>query len=234
MATRTEANVVYAAGVVQGIALVTFPAASTIFTDPDEYDLSSTQYGTLFLPQVIAAIADRPAGRGLEPLRHQARLPGRPRGRPDLDGRADRQPVPDGRQDARIRAPPRRHGVPGRGLRPQRAGAEHVRRRVSSGRRRPLDPGPQRAARARHCAGAGVRGDLRRPGVLVGAAADIGVPAGRAPRREPAAAAAHRGAANRCGTGSTRDPRRGSGSMRGSPCSTASARPSTATGRSWT
>ena len=56
MATRIEANVVYAAGVVQGIALVTFPAASTIFTDPDEYDLSSTQYGTLFLPQVIAAI----------------------------------------------------------------------------------------------------------------------------------------------------------------------------------
>ena len=36
----------------QGIALVTFPAASTILTDPDEYDLSSTQYGTLFLPQV--------------------------------------------------------------------------------------------------------------------------------------------------------------------------------------
>ena len=56
MATKTEANVVYAAGVVQGIALVTFPAASTIFTDPDEYDLSSTQYGTLFLPQVITAI----------------------------------------------------------------------------------------------------------------------------------------------------------------------------------
>jgi hypothetical protein len=30
MATRTEQTVVYAAGVVQGIALVTFPAASTI------------------------------------------------------------------------------------------------------------------------------------------------------------------------------------------------------------
>jgi hypothetical protein len=43
--------------VVQGIVVVTFPAASTIFTDPDESDLSSTQYGTLFLPQVIAAIA---------------------------------------------------------------------------------------------------------------------------------------------------------------------------------
>ncbi len=56
MATQTERTVVYAAGVVQGIALVTFPAASTILTDPSEYDLSSTQYGTLFLPQVITAI----------------------------------------------------------------------------------------------------------------------------------------------------------------------------------
>ena len=41
MATQTERSVVYAAGVVQGIALVTFPAASTILTDPSEYDLSS-------------------------------------------------------------------------------------------------------------------------------------------------------------------------------------------------
>jgi MFS family permease len=57
MAGTTETRVVYAAGVVQGIALVTFPAASTIFTSSEEYDLSSTQYGTLFLPQVITAIA---------------------------------------------------------------------------------------------------------------------------------------------------------------------------------
>jgi len=57
MASSTETRVVYAAGVVQGIALVTFPAASTILTDPAEYDLSSTQYGTLFLPQVLTAIA---------------------------------------------------------------------------------------------------------------------------------------------------------------------------------
>jgi MFS family permease len=49
--------VVYAAGVVQGIALVTFPAASTILTDPSEYDLSSTQYAGLFVPQVLTAIA---------------------------------------------------------------------------------------------------------------------------------------------------------------------------------
>ena len=58
MATRTETSVVYAAGVVQGIALVTFPAASTILTDPAEYDLSSTQYGTLF---VVAARPASPA-----------------------------------------------------------------------------------------------------------------------------------------------------------------------------
>ena len=40
MATEAESNVVYAAGLVQGIALVTFPAASTILTDPEQYDLS--------------------------------------------------------------------------------------------------------------------------------------------------------------------------------------------------
>jgi len=56
MATRAETSVVYAAGAVQGVVLVTFPAASTIFTDPDRYDLSTTQYGVLFLPQVATAI----------------------------------------------------------------------------------------------------------------------------------------------------------------------------------
>jgi MFS family permease len=57
MATRAETSAVYAAGAVQGIVLVTFPAASTIFTDPDHYDLSNTRYGLLFLPQVATAIA---------------------------------------------------------------------------------------------------------------------------------------------------------------------------------
>ena len=52
-----EHRVVYLAGLVQGITLVTFPAASSILTDPDEYGLSSSQYGALFLPQVITAIA---------------------------------------------------------------------------------------------------------------------------------------------------------------------------------
>ena len=47
---------VYAAGLVQGVALVTFPAASSIFTSPSHYGLSTTQYGSMFLPQVVTAI----------------------------------------------------------------------------------------------------------------------------------------------------------------------------------
>jgi MFS family permease len=65
MATTAESRVVYAAGLAQGIVLVTFPAASTIFTDPDKYDLSNTQYGTLFLPQVVTAIAAALLGASL-------------------------------------------------------------------------------------------------------------------------------------------------------------------------
>ena len=56
-ATRTEVSVVYLAGMVQGIALVTFPAAGTIFTNPAHYGLSSTQYGSMFLPQLVTAIS---------------------------------------------------------------------------------------------------------------------------------------------------------------------------------
>jgi MFS family permease len=56
MATRGESNVVYAAGLVQGVALVTFPAASSVFLDPSTYGLTSTQYGWMFLPQVVLAI----------------------------------------------------------------------------------------------------------------------------------------------------------------------------------
>jgi predicted MFS family arabinose efflux permease len=65
MATRAETSTVYAAGAAQGIVLVTFPAAGTIFTDPDRYDLSNTQYGALFLPQVMTAIAASLLGAGL-------------------------------------------------------------------------------------------------------------------------------------------------------------------------
>jgi hypothetical protein len=57
MASKTERTIINAAGLAQGIVLVTFPAASTIFTSKSEYGLSSTQYGAMFLPQVMLAIA---------------------------------------------------------------------------------------------------------------------------------------------------------------------------------
>src|SRR5436190_3835045 len=56
MASRTEIGVVYGAAVVQGLALVTFPAASSIFTSADGFGFDSTRYGALFLPQVVFAI----------------------------------------------------------------------------------------------------------------------------------------------------------------------------------
>lgn len=46
----------FLAGVAQGLALVTFPAASAILTSPTGFHLSSAQYGTLFVPQVTLAI----------------------------------------------------------------------------------------------------------------------------------------------------------------------------------
>ena len=62
---RREVTAVYAAALAQGVALVTFPAASSILTSPDWYGLSSTAYGGLFLPQAIAAIAASLAGARL-------------------------------------------------------------------------------------------------------------------------------------------------------------------------
>jgi fucose permease len=58
MAKRSEIGLVYLAGLIQGLALVTFPAASSIFTSPHPqgYGFSSSQYGAMFLPQVVLAI----------------------------------------------------------------------------------------------------------------------------------------------------------------------------------
>ncbi|MDR2987162.1 MAG: hypothetical protein LBV34_20225, partial [Nocardiopsaceae bacterium] len=60
-----EKLTIYAAGLVQGITLVTFPAASTIFTASAWYNLSAGQYGIMFVPQVVAAIAAALGGAGL-------------------------------------------------------------------------------------------------------------------------------------------------------------------------
>lgn len=53
---RSEIAVVYIAGLAQGLALVVFPAASSIFTSSHEFGFSFTEYGNLFLPQSILAI----------------------------------------------------------------------------------------------------------------------------------------------------------------------------------
>ncbi|MDR3538744.1 MAG: hypothetical protein P4L71_19775 [Acetobacteraceae bacterium] len=55
-ASRFEIGLLYLAGVVQGLALVTFPAASAIFASPSGFALSSTRYGAMFIPQVVMAI----------------------------------------------------------------------------------------------------------------------------------------------------------------------------------
>ncbi|MGH8022937.1 MAG: MFS transporter [Limisphaerales bacterium] len=65
MARRSEIATVYAAGLVQGIGLVTFPAAATVFTSASGYGLSNTQYGAMFEPQAALAIISSLAGAGL-------------------------------------------------------------------------------------------------------------------------------------------------------------------------
>lgn len=52
-----EQKILLLVGVMQGVALVTFPAIGTVLTGSDGFALSSSSYGLIFLPQVIAAIA---------------------------------------------------------------------------------------------------------------------------------------------------------------------------------
>jgi MFS family permease len=68
MAQRVEVADIYTAGMVQGLALVTFPAASTVLTSPQHYGLSSTEYATLFVPQAAMAVAASLLGARL--IRH--------------------------------------------------------------------------------------------------------------------------------------------------------------------
>lgn len=64
-ASRFEIGLLYVTGVVQGLALVTFPAASAIFTSPSGFALSGTQYGAMFIPQVALAILTAALGGSL-------------------------------------------------------------------------------------------------------------------------------------------------------------------------
>ena len=54
MTRRAQIAAVYAAGLVQGLALVTFPAAAAVLTGAGGYGLSNTQYGGPLVPQALA------------------------------------------------------------------------------------------------------------------------------------------------------------------------------------
>jgi fucose permease len=62
---RKEIVSVYTAAVIQGVALVTFPAASVVFTSAADYGLSNQEYGGIFVPQAIMAIVSSLLGAGL-------------------------------------------------------------------------------------------------------------------------------------------------------------------------
>ncbi len=65
MSGRREVFAVHATGLLQGVALVTFPAAAPVLTSAAGYGLSSGEYGALFVPQALMAIAASALGAGL-------------------------------------------------------------------------------------------------------------------------------------------------------------------------
>ena len=56
MKRKLEIILIYVTGLIQGLVLVTVPAAGSVLTDPDGYGFSESAYGTLFVPQVIMAV----------------------------------------------------------------------------------------------------------------------------------------------------------------------------------
>jgi len=57
MKHKVEILCIYLTGLIQGLVLVVVPAASLVFTDPGKFGFSSSEYGLLFIPQVLTAIA---------------------------------------------------------------------------------------------------------------------------------------------------------------------------------
>lgn len=54
--TSHAIGLLYLIGIAQGLVMISFPAASAILVSPAGFALSSTQYGAMFLPQVVLAI----------------------------------------------------------------------------------------------------------------------------------------------------------------------------------
>ena len=66
---RAEVGIVYLAGLAQGLSLVTFPAASAILTSSKGYHLTNSEYGGLFVPMVVLAVAGSSLGAWVARLR---------------------------------------------------------------------------------------------------------------------------------------------------------------------
>jgi len=56
MRRNLEIILVYAMGLIQGLILVIVPAASAVFCDPQHFGFSKSQYGALFVPQVVMSV----------------------------------------------------------------------------------------------------------------------------------------------------------------------------------
>ena len=65
MRLRSEVGLIYVIGLVQGLALVTFPAASSIFTSPSGFGFGASRYGLMFIPQVVLAVLASSLGPAL-------------------------------------------------------------------------------------------------------------------------------------------------------------------------
>jgi MFS family permease len=57
MSARLSIFVVYAAGLLVGVAVVLMPSASNVFRDTQAHALSAHEYGLLFVPMILGAIA---------------------------------------------------------------------------------------------------------------------------------------------------------------------------------
>ena len=169
IARRKEIAAVYGAGLIQGVALVTFPAASVVFTSASDYGLSRTEYGGMFVPQAITAIGSALLGAGLARRLGTKRIYlDWTRRESGVDGAARSEPVRDERTCARLRGPARRHRLPRRRFRVHGADAQHVRRRVLSAEGGQGGVGAERPAGIGDRAGAGLCRGVRRSGHLVG------------------------------------------------------------------
>ena len=65
MPRRSEVVLIYVIGLVQGLALVTFPAANSVFSSPGGFGFGASRFGMMFVPQVVLAILASSFGPGL-------------------------------------------------------------------------------------------------------------------------------------------------------------------------